>query len=284
MTLEATVPTKTDKRLKLMIYGPSGVGKTYAALRFPKPYVIDTERGTEHDEYVDALIENGGVRLQTSSMDKIIEQVRELINTSHDYKTLVIDPVTQAYHQEVELAEKAMKSADAFGRAYNEANKKMKRLISLVYALDMNVIFTSHAKDVYAPGTNVISGQTFDAYKKLDHAFDLVISVTRKKNKPPMAIVTKSRIKTFPLGEEFEFSFEAVAERYSLSSLTKKSETSKLVNEKTLTTLQSQILLKKIPEEEVESWLANAKVSALADLTEVQAQKCINYITTEYTK
>jgi len=36
-----------DKRLKLFLWGDSGAGKTTLALQFPKPVVIDMERGTD---------------------------------------------------------------------------------------------------------------------------------------------------------------------------------------------------------------------------------------------
>ena len=38
----------SDRRLKLLLWGDSGVGKTTLALQFPHPAVIDLEGGTEH--------------------------------------------------------------------------------------------------------------------------------------------------------------------------------------------------------------------------------------------
>jgi ATP-dependent phosphoenolpyruvate carboxykinase len=53
MTADPTSPfrhaTETDRRLKAMFWGDSGVGKTTLSLQFPDAVVIDMEEGTEHD-------------------------------------------------------------------------------------------------------------------------------------------------------------------------------------------------------------------------------------------
>jgi len=44
MALKAKLPEEVKAtKPKFMIYGESGVGKTFFALDFPKPYLIDTE-------------------------------------------------------------------------------------------------------------------------------------------------------------------------------------------------------------------------------------------------
>ena len=47
MALRAKAPEVKEKRLKLFVYGPAGVGKTVAALQFPNSYLIDTEKGSD---------------------------------------------------------------------------------------------------------------------------------------------------------------------------------------------------------------------------------------------
>ena len=44
MALRAKKPEQIRKRLKLLMYAASGVGKTTAAIQFPKAYIIDTEK------------------------------------------------------------------------------------------------------------------------------------------------------------------------------------------------------------------------------------------------
>ena len=45
MALKGIKPEMKEKRLKLFLYGPAGVGKTTAAIQFPQSYIIDMERG-----------------------------------------------------------------------------------------------------------------------------------------------------------------------------------------------------------------------------------------------
>ena len=58
MTLRGKKPESVEKRLKLLMYGTAGVGKTTAAISFPAPYLIDTERGAENDQYIEILDKN----------------------------------------------------------------------------------------------------------------------------------------------------------------------------------------------------------------------------------
>ena len=58
MALKGKKPQPKDRRLKLFMYGEAGVGKTTAACQLPKPYIIDTERGT--DNYADLIDGVGG--------------------------------------------------------------------------------------------------------------------------------------------------------------------------------------------------------------------------------
>ena len=96
MALKAVKPKVKEKRLKMFVYGVAGIGKTLAALQFPNAYVVDTERGT--DFYADTINKQGSVVLQTLNPDDIKVEIRELLTAKHDYKTLIIDPITQVYN------------------------------------------------------------------------------------------------------------------------------------------------------------------------------------------
>ena len=124
---------------------------------------------------------------QTSDFDELIQEVVSLLSIKHDYKTLIIDPLTTLYNdlidKSAEKLKRLSKDKDAtgteFGRHYVESNKKMKHLLNLLLRLDMNVIITSHSKNEY--GNNmVVLGQTYDCYKKLDYLFDLVFEVQKR--------------------------------------------------------------------------------------------------------
>src|ERR1700757_788192 len=96
MALRAKPPEAVTKRLKLFMFGPAGVGKTTAAIQFPKSYVIDCERGTEN--YDKLITGSGSVVFQTTDIHDVIAEVKSLLTEKHDFRTLVIDPITPVYN------------------------------------------------------------------------------------------------------------------------------------------------------------------------------------------
>ena len=70
------------------------MGKTTAAASFPKAYFIDTERGAENDQYTKLLIQNGSSVFQTNDFDELIKEIMALLTEKHEYKTLVLDSLT----------------------------------------------------------------------------------------------------------------------------------------------------------------------------------------------
>ena len=88
-------PSENEKpRLKLMLFGQAGVGKTTSSI-WPNSYLIDGERGTEH--YDKMLSDRGCARVHTTDVEEASVHLRELMSTKHDYKTVVVDPITTFY-------------------------------------------------------------------------------------------------------------------------------------------------------------------------------------------
>src|SRR3954470_6189892 len=176
MALRARKPEAVTKRLKLFMFGPAGVGKTTAAIQFPKSYIIDCEKGAEN--YDKLITASQSVIFQTTDIHEVIAEVKSLLTEKHDYRTLVIDPITTIYNDLLEKCE--VQVGSEWGRHYTAANKVMKRLANLIMALDMNVVITAHAKKEYGANLTVI-GQTFDGWKQLDYWFDLVVELSRQR-------------------------------------------------------------------------------------------------------
>jgi hypothetical protein len=198
------------KRVKAFFYGDAGTGKTTCAINFPKPYYIDTERGSEHSQYIETLKTNGGVVFQTRDYDDLYKEVRALASERHPFETIVIDPITPIYNNLVDAY--GQKVGTAHGRHYGEANKAFERLIDLLLRVDMNVIITAHGKKEYGSDLAVHS-TTFDGYKKLSYIFDLVIE-SKTIGKNYIGVVKKSRISTIPTNEEVAFNYKAISELY----------------------------------------------------------------------
>jgi hypothetical protein len=207
--------------LKALFYGEAGVGKTTAAIQFPKPYLIDTERGAENDDYVDILNKVDGLYFFTTDFDEVHKEVMALLTEQHDYRTLVIDPLTVIYNDLLEKSAKSLVSREdptgtAWSRHKGPADRKMKHLFSLLLRLDMNVIVTSHAKVEWK--NNQATGQnTFDCYSKLDYLFDLVFEI-QKRGQQRVGVVKKTRVAGFPEGDTFPLKFSPTPIRWPKSN------------------------------------------------------------------
>ena len=279
MALKGKKPDAIKKRLKVLFYGPPNSGKTTAALQFPRPYVIDTERGAENEQYVRLMNESGAAYFPSTDADEIIAEVTSLLTTKHDYRTLVIDPLTVIYN---DLCDKsADRNGTEFGRHKVEADRKIKHLLTLLLRLDMNVIITSHAKDKWvrtkdAKGKEVVvqEGTTFDCYGKLDYLFDLVIRL-EKRGKERVGVVAKTRLDAFPEGDVFPFTYDQIADRYGRDVLEADAKPQSLVTKENAALLRKLIKVVSISEETVSKWLSKADSDSIEELPADVAEKCI---------
>lgn len=274
MALRAVKPKTIEKRLKALFYGAAGVGKSTAAASFPRPYFIDTERGVENDQYTKLLQKNGGVVFQTTDFNELMIEVKALLTEEHEYKTLVIDPLTTLYNDLLDKS--ALKNGTEFGRHYSEANKQIKHLLNLLLRLDMNVIITSHSKNEYGQNLSVL-GQTFDCYKKLDYLFDLVFEI-QKRGKDRVGLIKKSRIEAFPDGESFPFSYAEIAKRYGKKVLERDAIAQELAEDSQVKELVRLIDLIKIPGEVWQKWLDKASSEKWEEMPKEAIQKCIDHL------
>lgn len=270
--LRAKKPEAVTKRLKLFMFGPAGVGKTTAAIQFPNSYIIDAEKGTEN--YDKLIAGSGSVVFQTHDIHDVIAEVKSLLTVPHDYRTLVIDPITTIYNDLLEKCE--TKVGTDFGRHYGEANKTMKRLANLIMALDMNVVVTAHAKTEYGQNLAKI-GYTFDGWRQLDYWFDLVVELG-KKGKKRFAKVTKTRIDSFPDEDVFEWSYEAVKKRYDISVLEKQAQQVKLAEPEQVREMKELLNIVRLPEGTTEKWFNKAGVDTWDDMPAETIAKCIEYV------
>lgn len=274
MPLRAKKPETIIPRLKCLFYGSAGVGKTTAAIQFPNVYLIDTECGAIHEQYTKQINKSGGAIFQTTDFDELLTEVKALLTEEHEYKTLVIDPLTTLYNDLLDKS--ALKVGTDFGRHYGEANKKMKHLLMLLTRLDANVIITAHSKNEYGQNMSLL-GTTFDCYKKLDYLFDLVFEI-QKRGKERVGVIKKSRLESFPDGDVFPFSYDIIADRYGRDILEKVSECEKLASKEQIEEIWRLVQLLKIHEETYVKWLEKAKANAFDEMNSDVIQKCIDHL------
>lgn len=281
MPLRGKKPEAIEKRLKALFYGCAGVGKTYASIQFPAPYLIDTERGAENSQYIELLKKQDGAIFQTSDFEELLTEVKALLTEKHHYKTLVIDPLTIIYNDLLDRAAEELKSKDnpdgtAFGGHYVKANKYIKKLLNLLLRLDMNVIITSHSKTKYGHNLTHL-GETFDCYKKLDYLFDLTIEIT-KNEQERLGYVQKSRVVSFKEGSQFIFSYQTVADMYGKDIIERESKAEQLATEDQLNELDRLIKVHQISDKTITTWLTKAQATTFEDMETTKIQACIDYL------
>jgi hypothetical protein len=283
--LKAIPPTQAEPaKPKVLIFGKPGVGKTWTSLDFPNVYYIDTEGGANLKHYTDKLKSSGGVYMGPDqgalSFDTLLEQIEALATEKHQYKTLVIDSITKIYNMEIAAEAERLGDKDAFGASKKPALQYMRRLISWLTRIDMNVILIAHEKDQYGLDEkrqrNII-GTTFDCYDKLEYELHLCLNVV-KLGGTRKARVTKSRLEAFKDGEVFEWSYDGFADRFGRDVLEGEVKQITLANAEQLAEVQDLISRVKLPEGQVEKWLKAADVEKWEEMDGDKVQKVIDLL------
>jgi len=221
-----------EKRMKMLCWGESGSGKTSLALQFPNAYVIDMERGTDHygTKYDFTVV-------KTNDADKVIEQINLLMTEKHDYKTLVLDPITvfwdafQRKWTDIIAGNKNDKSPGKHDEYYElqfgdwkVINNEYGEFMRLLTRLDMNVICTAHSKVAYKKGAMaVVEGVTWDAQKDTNYYFDTEIQLYIRDG-VHYAVCNKDKSGCLPEHVEFVPRFDYFAGHFGSAKLDRPAE------------------------------------------------------------
>ena len=286
MALRAVKPELKEKRLKMFVFGPAAVGKTTAAIQFPNNYIIDTEKGSDH--YAKTITKMGSAVFQTNVFDEAAGEIKELLTTKHDYKTLTIDPITQLYSSVQEKwtrvfekhakTEKEAEVQDFGMRFWGRVKSDFKAFQRNLIAIDMNLIVTSHQKDQYGTGMTKI-GVTFDSMKGDDYLFDLVFRLENKNGKR-MAITIKERAE---IGEnkfppEFEWSYENFCKFYGSEIIQRAAIPVALASKEQVQKINDLLSMYRVEEKDIQAWFNKASVESFDEMTADQIQKCIDHV------
>lgn len=136
---------RVKKPLKVVLYGPEGVGKSTLASRFPNPVFIDTEESTAHmDVY----------RFDKALSWQALKDQAEYIRTHpNEYQTLVID--TADWAEQMEIADLCKKNGwdsietPGFGKGYTYSAEEFGKLLNILQGCvnaGVNVVITAHAQ------------------------------------------------------------------------------------------------------------------------------------------
>lgn len=189
--------TKKQSKLRLALFGVSGGGKTYSALRLAKGLggkiaLIDTEHGSA-SKYSDRF------DFDVCNLDKpTINNILMCMDQARDYDVLIIDSLTHAWNellQEVDKIAKAKYGGNSWS-GWADGNKKQTELINAILSFPGHVIATMRAETNWTTTVNdkgkmvpVRIGEAPKQGKQIEFEFDMLMQISQEHQ----AVVLKDR-------------------------------------------------------------------------------------------
>jgi len=183
-----TKATKKQAKLRLAIFGPSGAGKTYTALRIAsgmssKIAVIDTERGSA-SKYSDRFGFDVA-ELQTPTIEGYCDYLTGAAGAG--YEVIIIDSITHGWAsllEEIDKLAKAKYKGNTWS-AWSDGTPKQKKMINAILNYPGHVIATMRSKTEWVTETTdggksrpVRVGLAPEQGKGIEYEFDMLIEMT----------------------------------------------------------------------------------------------------------
>lgn len=141
------------KPMMITIIGEQGLGKTSLAATYPNPVFIRTEDGTSSIKHM----QNVKLFPVARSSAEVMEQIKLLGTSEHDFRTLVIDSITSLHAIiEAEIVDSDPKARSinqahgGYGAGYKEAANIHRQIFSWCERLrekkNMAVVFIGHTQ------------------------------------------------------------------------------------------------------------------------------------------
>lgn len=265
---------------KMIIFGASGVGKTWFGLSFPKPYYMDTEGGADLKHYQERLKTAGGAYMGpadgTLDFNAVLQEIQTLATEKHGYKTLIIDSITKLYQMAISLEAEKLGDKDAFGASKKPAIAFMRRLVSWIDRLDMNVVLIAHESSEWGMvnGQRSEIGKMADVWEKLVYEIDLSLQCQRRGPRR-VALVKKSRLTGFPEGECLDLEYADFATRYGKDFIEAEAKPITLSTPEQVSEIGRLLEAVKVDPDFMEKCLVKAGCAETSELNEEQAGKII---------
>lgn len=184
-----TKAIKTKSKLRLAIFGPSGGGKTFSALRIAKGMaspekiaLIDTEHGSAA-KYSDRFTFDTD-ELSNPSIDNLIRKLEEA--ASAGYEVVIIDSLSHAWQElldEMDRLAKAKCSGNSFA-AWRDGTPKQRRLITAILDYPGHIIATMRVKTEWiieqndrGKATPRRKGLSPEQGKGIEYEFDMLMEI-----------------------------------------------------------------------------------------------------------
>lgn len=284
--LKAKTPTEVKPgKIKMMVFSKSGVGKTWLSMDFPNPYYIDSEGGARLGHYQEKLkAANGayfGIEQGALDFPTVLQEIESLATEAHPYKTLAFGSITKLYQTAIADEAKRLGDKDAFGASKKPAIAYMRRLVSWIQRLDMNVLFEAHEAVEWGQnpktGNREEIGQLPDVWDKLIYELDLTLRL-EKRGQSRVAVVRKSRLVGFPEGETFPLEYKEFSTRYGKDFIEAVVTPIVLAKPEQVAEIKRILENVKVEEKEIEKILSKANAETWEELSETQATAAIAWL------
>lgn len=270
-------------KLKAVLFGVSGVGKTTLALSFPTPYYYDVEGGAKGPQYRKLLQASGGAYMGPEdgslSFDTLIDQMQALATEQHSYKTLIVDSLTKLFQTCIAAEQERLGEKDAFGASKKPAIAAMRRMVMWASRLDMNIWFICHetAEWGLVNGQRSEIGRVPDSWDKLLYELDLGIQAV-KRGGSRYAVVRKTRITEFADGDEFPLEYAELAARFGKETIEAQARPIQLALPAQITEVKHLLEIVRVPDEDIRKGFDKIGVSSWEEMTSEQIGTWQNYL------
>lgn len=132
------------------IFGEAGLGKTSLAATFPNPLFLQVERGLKS-------VPGAAAMPQPTTVNELFAQLKSVIDGGHDYKTLVVDSITQLdvmftghiLESDANKPQSLNQACGGYGGGYEALaglHRRVRRAAEILRStLGMHVVFLAHA-------------------------------------------------------------------------------------------------------------------------------------------
>ncbi len=203
-----TPASLVSKKLKVLVYGESGSGKTWFALSFPgRIAVIDTEGGSELYGGRSDVQEFDVLR--TKSYEEVMGALEFIErDAGKTYQTVVVDPLTVVWQvlqeaaqikNERRVKEGKLKDPSLTYRDWGVVKARVNRLYVRLTNLPVHVVVIARNKDVFQKqGDDMVKiGDKPDSEKSTPYHFDVILRMVHDKQ-GFYAVVEKDRSSVLP--------------------------------------------------------------------------------------
>lgn len=220
--------SKKNRRLKMLVYGGPGTGKTIFALTFPNVRIVDIEGGVlqyEERVVVPEIGQSGEFeKLATGSAMKVLDGVEEtfddFVRHARDPKvnpkpcdTFVVDPMTkfwerlqEAYTEEEKRGSGRFKSGTTL-RDWGSIKRPLKNMITDLQNLPVHFLMIAHSGDkMEGQGQDMkVVGTKANTEKSAPYAVDTVLEfMEQKRGGGTIVKCHKDRTGVMKVGEIYE--------------------------------------------------------------------------------